>query len=93
MTKTEQKIEQCKKDTETLQTNPAKLEAEKVKEHKLVPGDLAKNCWNNLRLIVCVNREVHGVGIDGSYQASEGSFKDVDYKKIGRISDFIKETS
>ena len=91
MANVDEKIVQCKKDLAAVQTNLTKLEAEKkLQETKLVPGDVAS--YNQeLRLIVKDNDgKVFSVNRDGSFCIFESAFVEYAYRKISRISDYVK---
>lgn len=93
MTENEQKIIQYKKDIDALNKNLVELQKEKVKETKLVPGDVVKSEQGWLRLIVSDHSgKIFAVSNrDGVYLISEPAFATWGYKKIGKISDFIKK--
>ena len=92
MSQIDEQIEQCEKDIAILQENLAKLKTEKMKKSEFEPGDIAKNCNGCARLIVKgSDKKVFSVDICGVFQSFEQDFKYHYYRKIGRISDFIKD--
>lgn len=91
MNQINEQIAQCKKDIETLQTSLRMLEEEKTQQTTLKSGDIAENDKGALRLIVADADGLFSVNVQGIRCISEHEFNDWGYKKIGRISDFIKE--